>query len=351
MTEAIVVAGTQPLSQRGMLTRELLKAEAEQRQFLGDYVKQQMVEGTDYGKIPGTDKPTLLKPGAQKLIAIFRCEPRFDLVRDMCREDFETGFFKYTFKCAIVGPNGATIAEGYGSANSREARYRWRNANRKCPSCGKEAVIKGKAEFGGGWLCFKKKDGCGAKFKDGDPTIESQPQGRVENEDIADLDNTILKMAKKRAEVDGAITLARCSDMFTQDVEDFQHGQESRPPPQEDGPPPADGDGFAPSDAEQRWATRDDMPRPKDAALNFVPFKDRRLSSLSLEELGQAWDAAMVLCEQDVARMRKEKTEGLEAKPAPWVAGIKKQLALIEQWKPIAERRAEAATKAKEASP
>lgn len=35
----------------------------------------------------------------------------------------------------------------------------------KCPGCGEtKAVIKGKAEYGGGYLCFKKKGGCGAKW-------------------------------------------------------------------------------------------------------------------------------------------------------------------------------------------
>lgn len=37
----------------------------------------------------------------------------------------------------------------------------------ECPSCHKLAVIKGKVEFGGGWLCWKGKDGCGAKYTDG----------------------------------------------------------------------------------------------------------------------------------------------------------------------------------------
>jgi hypothetical protein len=36
-----------------------------------------------------------------------------------------------------------------------------------CPVCGKDAVIKGKAEYGGGWLCFGKKGGCGAKWPEG----------------------------------------------------------------------------------------------------------------------------------------------------------------------------------------
>ncbi len=34
-----------------------------------------------------------------------------------------------------------------------------------CPTCGKsESVIKSKAEYGGGWCCYKKKNGCGAKW-------------------------------------------------------------------------------------------------------------------------------------------------------------------------------------------
>ena len=65
-----------------------------------------------------------------------------------------------------------------------EQKYRWRDAQRVCPQCGKNAIIKGKAEFGGGWLCFVKKGGCGAKFADGDQTIETQPVGRVPNPDV-----------------------------------------------------------------------------------------------------------------------------------------------------------------------
>jgi hypothetical protein len=45
-----------------------------------------------------------------------------------------------------------------------------------CPKCGAAAIIKGKAEYGGGWVCFKKKGGCGAKFAydpaEGEPPVE-----------------------------------------------------------------------------------------------------------------------------------------------------------------------------------
>lgn len=217
---AIVKSEPSHLPQRAVLSRELLKVESEQRALLGAYVKQQMVEGTDYGKIPGTDKPTLLKPGAEKLLGLFHCSPEYELVRDQCTQDFERGFFKYTFRVAIRGPGGALLAEGYGSANSRESRYRWRDARRKCPACGHaEALLKSKKEPG--FFCWDKKGGCGATFGPDDKRITEQVVGKVENPDIADLDNTILKMAKKRALVDASIALARCSDMFTQDLDDL----------------------------------------------------------------------------------------------------------------------------------
>jgi len=81
--------------------------------------------------------------------------------------------------------------------------------------------IKGKAEYGGGWLCFAKKGGCGAKFDVGDQAIEGQAIGRVPNPDIADVANTILKMADKRALVAAAIMATGYSDYLTQDIEDL----------------------------------------------------------------------------------------------------------------------------------
>lgn len=235
MSEAIEVRHeVRPSTQRALLTKDILQTDIEQRQLLGEYVAKLMVKETDYGTIPGTPKPTLLKPGAEKLVDLFRCTPEFTLLKS--EEDFDRGFgfFNYVFRVRLLNrESGAVLAEGFGSANSREARYRWRKANRKCPACGKEAIIQGKAEWGGGWVCLKKKDGCGAKFKSDDKSIEEQASGQVENEDIATMANTILKMAKKRALVDGAIALARCSDMFTQDVEDFADA-----PPLEDYPSP-----------------------------------------------------------------------------------------------------------------
>jgi len=217
---SVPTASAKPTTERAIIMAAALKEDMEQRAILMAYVGTHMKKGVDYGVIPGTKNPTLLKPGAEKLTDLFRCTPTFELIERV--EDWDRGLFHYMFRVKIVSRDAGTVlAEGFGSANSKEGRYRWRNAARKCPECGKETIIKGKEEYGGGWLCFVKKGGCGAKWSIDAPEIVDQVQGTVENDDIFTLVNTILKMAKKRALVDGAIALARCSDIFTQDVEDF----------------------------------------------------------------------------------------------------------------------------------
>jgi len=206
---------------RAVLMRQYLAEEAEIRGLVKQFIGSQMSEGDDYGVIPGTNKPTLLKPGAEKLVALFNVEPHFEVTNRI--EQWEgSGLFHYELTVHLKERStGIVRAVGLGSANSREGRYRWRNGERLCPSCGKATIIKGKEEYGGGFVCFAKKGGCGAKFRDDDAAITEQQVGKVENDDTFTLVNTILKMAKKRALVDGAIALARCSDIFTQDVEDL----------------------------------------------------------------------------------------------------------------------------------
>jgi hypothetical protein len=44
--------------------------------------------------------------------------------------------------------------------------------------------------------------------------------GKIENEDIADVYNTVLKIAKKRAHIDATLTVTGAADLFTQDLID-----------------------------------------------------------------------------------------------------------------------------------
>ena len=54
----------------------------------------------DYGIIPGTDKPILLKPGAEKILMMMGLQSEFEIV-DSTR-DFEKGFFQYQVRCKLL---------------------------------------------------------------------------------------------------------------------------------------------------------------------------------------------------------------------------------------------------------
>lgn len=188
------------------------------------FVAEQLRDGLDYGVIPGTggkqgvaDKKTLLLPGAQKVTMLFNCYPHHRVER----REMDEGHVEFVVTTEIISRgSGEIIGSGIGSCSTMEGKYRFRNAARTCPACGKGTIIKGKEEFGGGWLCWKKKDGCGATFKDGDKAIEGQQSGKIANENIHDTRNTVLKMAKKRAWVDAALGLGCLAELFTQDIED-----------------------------------------------------------------------------------------------------------------------------------
>ena len=201
-----------------------IESAVERYNAVTEFVSRVLRKEIDYGVIPGTEKRTLLKPGAEKLTTFFGLSTRFELLERI--EDW-TGeghggepFFYYLYRCRLFRGD-VLIAEGDASCNSREAKYRWREAQRACPACGVAAIIKGREEYGGGWVCFKKKGGCGAKYPDGDQAIESQQVGRVFNPDIADQVNTIQKMAQKRSLVGAVLLAVNASEFFTQDVEDM----------------------------------------------------------------------------------------------------------------------------------
>jgi hypothetical protein len=201
-----------------------IESAVERYNAVTEFVSRVLRKDVDYGVIPGTEKRTLLKPGAEKLTTFFGLSTRFELLERiedwMGEQHGGEPFFYYLYRCRLFRGD-VLIAEGDASCNSREAKYRWREAQRACPACGQSAIIKGKEDFGGGWLCWKKKGGCGAKYPDGDQAIETQQTGRVFNPDIADQVNTIQKMSQKRSLVGAVLLAVNASEFFTQDLEDM----------------------------------------------------------------------------------------------------------------------------------
>lgn len=178
---------------------------------LQDFVRSVMVEGADYGVIPGTEKPTLLKPGAEKLCEIYGYAPEIEVVSRI--EDWQQPFFHYEVRCRLKSKRtGRTIADGVGSCNSRERRYsdRWVWPNEVPAHLNKEQLQKRE---------FRGKSG------------QALHKYLVPNEDICTLVNTILKMAKKRALVDAVLSATRSSGIFTQDMEDIVEPAPNGPAP------------------------------------------------------------------------------------------------------------------------
>lgn len=224
---------------------QALKRLEQLQEFCASYLQESKDgggDGGDYGVIPGAGKKkVLLKSGAEKLCDVYGLADRYRILSKI--EDFEHGLFDYTIECTLVRKTDEMfVGSGLGSCSSYEAKYRWRDSQRKCPQCQAEAIIKGKEEFGGGFLCWAKKGGCGAKFSATDPAILDQKVGRTENPDLNDSKNTVLKLAKKRSKIDAVIGVTQSSGIFTQDLEEHEY---VAPAPVAEALPPAAPDSAA----------------------------------------------------------------------------------------------------------
>lgn len=72
-----------------------------------------MTKGVHYGVIPGCgDKPTLLKPGAEKLSLLFRLAPHYtDTGASITRLELPEGHREYEVVCVLVNiPTGQVFA-------------------------------------------------------------------------------------------------------------------------------------------------------------------------------------------------------------------------------------------------
>lgn len=153
-----------------------------------DLVAQALKKDRDYGVIRGTDKATLLKPGAERVAIAFGCffgEP--EIIEKECDHDrvvqwskrkgtgTSTGLYRYVLRVPVIErASGLVVGYGIGSCSSMESKY-------------------------------------------------------IENP--RDAENTIFKMAHKRAIVGGTLVTFGLSDQFTQDVEDLPREDDDTPAP------------------------------------------------------------------------------------------------------------------------
>jgi hypothetical protein len=191
----------------------LAQAQDEGRKVIAELLR----SGRDYGTVPGVSKPALFKPGAEKVNAAYGLVARFIVVekeidhyksiewskekwvgsgRNRRKEQVagtSFGLYRYVINCELIEKaTGEVVGSSLGSASTLESKY------------------------------------------------IDRPR---------DLENTIIKMAEKRAYLGATLLTHGLSEQFTQDVEDTGVASDDTPAgaPQEEQPP-------APEIGSAEWA-------------------------------------------------------------------------------------------------
>lgn len=170
------------------------------RSALLDWIRAALVEGVDYGVIPtkrGPSKPSLWKPGAEKICGMLGVVAAFPTLHDYEQAALHGVKLEHVvIRCELRDASGRVVADGVGARSLRQ--------------------------------------------------------------DGGDL-NKALKMAEKSAHIDATLRMAGLSEVFTQDIEDMVadgriEAAEPAPQPARSVQPPAPAD-----DLGQRPATKSDL--------------------------------------------------------------------------------------------
>lgn len=206
MSNELMVQGQSPLTVAEVVA---------QVQLIQQVMEKVMKKDIHYGVIPGCKKPSLWKPGAEKILSTFNIVADNPIIEDLSSEDE----IRYRVTQRGLRMNdGVLVGSASGECSSEEEKYKWRKP--VCP-----------AEFD-----EIPEDRKRIVWKNGGQNGAYQAkQVRTHPKDVA---NTILKMAIKRALVAMTLVVTAASDIFDQDLEDLPEGmageeQEQRPPIQQ----------------------------------------------------------------------------------------------------------------------
>lgn len=155
----------------------------------------------DFGIIPGTgSKPSLLKSGSEQILAMF------EIAVDPIVEDLSTDDccrFRVTARLTN-SVTGNFLGAGIGEASTNETKYKWKRTYSQ-KEWDNTDPDRRKIKY--------------SQFKNGNGMFEDKQELLIRTEP-ADLANTVLKMAKKRAQIDATLTVTGASSMFSQDLEE-----------------------------------------------------------------------------------------------------------------------------------
>lgn len=248
MNEAIVVAAADPAMRSAVEIRARVNR-------IQEVMRAVMKDKVHYGLIPGCDKPSLWKPGAEVLFSTFRIAVRQE-IDDLSSQDE----IRYRVNAtATDAQSGAYLGSAYGECSSSEEKYRWRRV-----VCQEE------------WEATPE-DRRRVKWARGREGAYSVQQIRTVPADVA---NTVLKMAAKRAEIALCLRVTAASDIFTQDIEDLPEELRENLEP-----------GAAPSPEKKaempKRASEAAKPAPAPRAAQAATLTPVKIKSVQDKEMGQ----------------------------------------------------------------
>lgn len=136
-------------------------------------------------------KPALNQDGIHNLMSLYDCYPDEPTIHEL-RED---GFYTCRASIKLLSfRSGMPMGAGTGSCSTRESRYAYRWVSQNRIPKGMEAAS----------LRQRELEGRSGKYT----------QYRLDNEDIADVEATVLQMAVKRAKSSAVKALPLVSEMF-----------------------------------------------------------------------------------------------------------------------------------------
>jgi hypothetical protein len=182
-SNAMALRSTSPFDGNVVEFKQGLARRGENRQALIQWVREALVDGVDYGAIKRSNgsmtKPSLRKPGAEKICGMLGVIPTFPSLKDYEQLALQgIPIDQIILRCHLLSAAGDVLADGVGARSMKQ--------------------------------------------------------------DNGDL-NKALKMASKSAHIDATLRMAGLSEIFTQDLEDmppqsFDNQGEDRPPPRRQAP-------------------------------------------------------------------------------------------------------------------
>lgn len=225
--------------------------------------------GSDYGMVPGTERPALFKSGAELLLKVHGFGHHFSVVE--VERDADGRKYAVTYRCHVTAtlPTGQVVevatCDGY--CGYDESKY-----------------FKSIAELEATERAYAEKD-----------------RRPVRTEKFAQEYrapwNTVIKMAQKRALVGAALQATGASGLFTQDVEDqvADNGRDSGQPAA--GRP----DSAAPKDrVEAALGAINHLPDGVDRAPFFKFVRENGRNKMSLDAVGRL-EKMLAACQKPVA--------------------------------------------------